>query len=275
MPAPTTMTSCSAFTIARVSRQPASALARPDSMSGCPNVKPAASSLVGATRWPAEQHLLAHLPERGLHGRGGQREDRRPVQGTAERLDELLVRDGARRDHVDGACERLLEREEIGGDGVVERDPAPPLATAADPSARAELERQQHPRERSAVLREHDPLAQVHGAEPCGTGGLGRSLPRLDDVGEEPRAGHRVLVDDLVAAVAVEPGRGRADEHRAAARGRRQSRRSAASRSTRESSTARRTSSLQRWPMFSPARWTIASTPSSAAASIVPASMSH
>ena len=115
-----------------------------------------------------------------------------------------------------GPYERLLEREEIGRDGVVERDPAPPLATAADATARTELERQQHPRERSALLRENDPLAQVCGAKPRGAGGLGRGLPRLDHVGQESRAGHGFLVDDLVAAVAVEPDRGCAHEDGAA-----------------------------------------------------------
>ncbi len=185
-------------------------------MSGCPNVKPAASSLVGATRWPSSSISSPICPKAAFTAVAGSGKIAGRCRARPRALTKLPVRDGARRDHVDGACERLLEREEIGGNGIVERDPAPPLATAADPSARAELERQQHPGERPAVLREHDPLPQVHGAEPCGTGGLGRSLPRLDHVGQEPRAGHRVLVDDLVAAVAVEPGGGRADEHRTA-----------------------------------------------------------
>ena len=181
-------------------------------MSGCPNVKPAVDEPRRRDSLPREEHLLAHLAERGLDGRRRQREERGPVHGTAECLDELLVRDDAGRDHVDRAGERLLEGEEIRGDGVVQRHPAPPLASTADASTRAQLERRQQPGERSTVLRENDALAQVHRPEPCSPRRLGGRLPRLDDLGEEPRARHRVLVDDLVAAVAVEPGRGSADQ---------------------------------------------------------------
>ena len=47
----------------------------------------------------------------------------------------------------------------------------------------------------------------MHRPQPGSPGGLGRRLPCLDDVGQEAVAGRRALVDDLVAAVAVEPGR--------------------------------------------------------------------
>ena len=82
----------------------------------------------------------------------------------------------------------------------------------ADASTRAQLERRQQSGERAAVLRENDALAQVHRSEACSPGRLGGRLPRLDDLGEEARARHRVLVDDLVAAVAVKPCRGSTDE---------------------------------------------------------------
>ena len=68
------------------------------------------------------------------------------------------------------------------------------------------------PGERSTVLRENDPLAQVHRSEPCGPRRARPPPPTPRPLGQESRAGHRVLVDDLVAAVAVEPGRGSADE---------------------------------------------------------------
>ena len=181
-------------------------------MSGCPNVKPASTSRVGATRCPARSISSPIWPNAALTADAGNGKKAGRCSGTAECLDELLVRDDAGRDHVDRAGERLLEGKEIRGDGVVQRHPAPPLASTADASARAQLERRQQPGERSTALRENDALAQVHRPEPCSPRRLGGRLPRLDDLGEEPRARHRVLVDDLVAAVAVEPCRGSTDE---------------------------------------------------------------
>ena len=153
----------------------------------------------------------------------------------------------------------MLEREQVRGDGVGERDPAPPLAAAPDPSAPAELERVQQPLERAAVAGEDEPWRRWT-VRARGARGLGGGLPRLDDLGQEASAGRRALVDDLVAAVAVEPGRRRAEE-RPACR--------AAGGSLGEEPRAvdaglehalRAVSSVQRCPMFSPARCTIAPT---------------
>ena len=157
-------------------------------MSGCANVNPAASSFVGATRCPASSISSPIWPNAAFTAAAGSGKIAGRCKRPTERLDEVAVRDRAGSRHVDRALERVLEREEVRRDGVVERDPAPPLAAAPDPSAGAELERRQEPLERPTVAREHDPLAEVHRPQPRGPGGLGRRLPRLDDLGQEPLA---------------------------------------------------------------------------------------
>ena len=182
-------------------------------MSGWPNVNPAASSLVGATRSPSRSITSPISPNAALMANDGGREDRGPVQRPAERLDELGVRDSAGRRHVDGPLERLLEREQVGRHDVVERDPGPPLAAASHSAAGSELERQEHALQRTALLREDDAVSQVNRPQAGGAGGLRRCFPGLDDVGEEACPAGRALVHYSVAARAVEPDGGGAEEN--------------------------------------------------------------
>ena len=70
--------------------------------------------------------------------------------------------------------------------------------------------------QRPALRGQHDAGAQVHDPR---AGALGRRrarLPRLGDLGEEPGAGRRALVELLVAAVAVEADRRARQQHAAA-----------------------------------------------------------
>ena len=157
-------------------------------MSGWPNVNPAASSFVGVTRCPSRSISSPIWPKAALTAKPGSGKDVGRCKGPAERLDELDVRDRAGRRHVDGPVERLLEREQVGGHGVVERDPAPPLASAADSAAGSELERQEQALQRTALLREHDAVPQVHRPQAGGAGRLRCSFPGLDDVREEARS---------------------------------------------------------------------------------------
>ncbi len=81
--------------------------------------------------------------------------------------------------------EQVLDRADV----VVEGDPAQVLLARADPSAEAELERQQHPVEGAAVGGEDDPGPQVHHPDPGLLGGGGGGLPGHAHPGGEVVAG--------------------------------------------------------------------------------------
>ena len=155
---------------------------------GLPEGEPGLDELRGRNALPSEEHLLAHLAERGPDRECRQRKDvgRWSARPSALVNSRFVVR--ARCGDVDGPLERMLEGEQVGGDRVVERDPAPPLPAAADPAARAELEGEEQALQRAALPGEDDPLPQVDGAEAGCACGLGRGLPLLDDVREEPFA---------------------------------------------------------------------------------------
>ena len=74
-------------------------------------------------------------------------------------------------------------------DHVVDRDPAHPLAPAAERSARAEEEGRQHPRERAAGGSEHDAESRIHHPDAGRARGLGRALPVASQLDEEVAGG--------------------------------------------------------------------------------------
>ena len=131
-------------------------------ISGCANGNPASASRSGSARWPPRSISSPISPNAELHGEARQREDRRPMEGAPQRVDEVAVSDHTGGGEVVDALERMLEGVEVGRDDVVERDPAPPLRPAPDPAADTQAERQQHPLQRTAVLCEDDPLTEVH-----------------------------------------------------------------------------------------------------------------
>ena len=127
-------------------------------------------------------------PNAAFDGEGRQREDvgRCRARPSAFTNSWFVTAPGSR--DVDRAVERLLECEQVRGDDVVERDPAPPLAAAADAAADAELERQEQPLQCAAVPRQDDPLPEVHRPQAGGARGLGGGFPGADDVGEKAGA---------------------------------------------------------------------------------------
>src|SRR5205814_2099290 len=107
--------------------------------------------------------------------------------------------------------------EEDAGD-VVAVDPRHPLLAAAEAAAHAHAERLLHAGERAAGLAEHHPDAHDHHAHPERLGAHRLPLPVAAHACEEIGAGCRALVEDLVAAVAVETHGGGRDQHRGARR---------------------------------------------------------
>ena len=113
---------------------------------------------------------------------------------------------------VHGALDVTPKGVTVGRGHVTQLDPAPPLLARADASADTELEREQHPLERSTSFREHGGLAEADHADPGRSRGVGGCLPGPNDIGEEARSLRRLLGEDLVAAVAVEAD-GRCTHH--------------------------------------------------------------
>ena len=189
------------------------------------------------------------------------------MQRAAEGARELAVGHGLGRAGVDRALPaRAVDRGEVEADDVVGVDPRHVLATTGDGPPDAEAEERQHLGQRAALLVQRHARPQHGHPQPVLGGAGGLALPRDADLGQEVVAGGGVLGDPLVAArPVVADGRG-ADQRRGAGS-------AAAMPATRlrvpisrESRIADRDSSVQRWATFSPARWTTASRPLSAAA---------
>src|SRR6185503_11611056 len=96
-------------------------------------------------------------------------------------------------------------------------DPAHPLAAGAARTSESEPEREHQPGERAAPGGEHDAEPRMDDAHPLAGSGLGSRLPGARHVGQESVAGIALLVERLVAAIAVIADRRSTYEH---ARGR-------------------------------------------------------
>ena len=110
----------------------------------------------------------------------------------------------------------VLEREQEEPDLVGEVDPGLEERAVAERPAREQAEGADHPRERAALRREHDPGPDEHDPRARRRAQRG-GLPVAAQLGEEPLPGRGALVEDLVAAVAVEPDGARGHEHGRAA----------------------------------------------------------
>ena len=88
-----------------------------------------------------------------------------PVQRASERARELRVGHRIGRRRVDRACHGgVSNRPAHQLDPVLAMDPGPVLPARSDRPAGAELERQQHLRQRAAVALEHESGADAHDA---------------------------------------------------------------------------------------------------------------
>ena len=179
---------------------------------GCPHVKPASTSLVGATRCPPRSISSPIWPNAALtaDAGNGKKAGRCTARPSALTNSWFVMTPGATTlTGPASGCSRAKRYAATVSSNDTQlhhwrplptRPPAPSLnggssrASAPPPFART------IPWRRCTVRR------------PAARAGSAAAPPRLDDLGEESRARHRVLVDDLVAAVAVEPGRRRTDE---------------------------------------------------------------
>jgi len=92
-----------------------------------------------------EEQRVGHFAENESQDEGGRGEERGSVQRGGKNFSELSVRDRLRRDYIDRATDMFVfEREAQDGHGVIEADPAHPLAAGADSSAHAKLKRAHH-----------------------------------------------------------------------------------------------------------------------------------
>ena len=123
---------------------------------------------------------------------------------------ELRVGDRIWGGEVDGTFDvRGIDEEEGGGDSVWEGDPAHVLTAVAELAAEAETEDRQEAGEgASAAGTENYAESKVEDSDAGVDGGLGGSFPMLAQFGEKAGAEGRGLVDELVAAIAVDAGGG-------------------------------------------------------------------
>ena len=108
------------------------------------------------------------------------------MKDVSEDAGELGIGDGMRRGGVEGAAQlRLRDRELDGGDGILQGDPAHPLASVAQAAAKAETEEPQQPRQGAAAGGENHTETQLHDARRQRGGGC---LPCLADLGKKAGA---------------------------------------------------------------------------------------
>ena len=119
------------------------------------------------------------------------------MQRAAERRREVGVAHGLGRDRVDRpGVARVAERREVDRDDVVERDPRHPLPPMADAAAREQLERRRHLRDRAARA-DDEPGAHAAHAHAQRLGSRGLALPVATHAAEE-RVRRWIGLGDLV-----------------------------------------------------------------------------
>lgn len=169
----------------------------------------------GGNALGGEEHFLAHAAEKRCHGEGGHGENHGSMEDVAKRAHEGVLAVGAG-DDVDGAAEGGIT--EHGGEhfgGIVEGNPGKELAAGTDGPAEAELRGGEEPGECAAMSGEHDAEAGVDDADAGVLGGAGGGFPGTADVGEKGaalRGGGGFLVEQIVAAIAVNADGGCGDE---------------------------------------------------------------
>ena len=143
------------------------------------------------------------------HGRDGG-----AVEGVAQCLGEFGIGDRIGCGHVHRPGQRRrIDRKPDRGDRVVDRDPAHPLRARPQLAPCAKLEGRQHPGERTAGATQDHAESRVHGSDPGIARRCGCALPRDTDFGEKIGADCAALVEDRVAAVAVDPDSGPGNQH--------------------------------------------------------------
>src|SRR5882757_5696488 len=145
-----------------------------------PEHKAVAQCLVRQHALATEQEFFSEVAADHAQQRGGNPDNRRPVQVASESLGELGVGHGDRRCRIDRARKvRLGNHMRDQAHQIVAFDPGHPLLARAERSAEAELERRQHPRDEATVGADHESDPQVSDAHAMIAGGAGRILPGL------------------------------------------------------------------------------------------------
>ena len=155
-----------------------------------------------------QQRIGALAAEQQLGAERRHGHEARAVQHGAERVGELGVANRVRCGQVDGAADRARQR---GGRWRRPRrrgDPAHPLRAGPEASAEADLEQRQQLGQRAGLAVEHDAGAQVHDAHAGRRrAGAVHASHASTTSARKPSPRARLLVELLVAAVAVEPDR--------------------------------------------------------------------
>ncbi len=153
--------------------------------------------------WPAAS-LRAISPPSARKRKGRDGEQGGPVQHPAQRPGELRVRHRVWRRQVQRAVYLLiLHRKGKGASRIRQADPAPPLASAAQPSGHSKAERGKHLGQRAAVAVQHQRGAHLGHPNPGHRRRLRRVLPVAADLGQKSQSRLALLHQFFVAAAAV------------------------------------------------------------------------
>ena len=194
--------------LVRGATSPSARSAAPPPASDARTRIPSRSSAFGSTRWPARIVARAISPYASSSANAGTgtsagRESTRP---SVDANSAFVTGFGDTR--FTGPCRPVVASAcSIARNVVVQRDPAHPLTTAADRPAHAQTEREQQPLQRPTVGTEHDPGAEQYDAHSRIGGGHRRRLPFARHPREEIAAQRALLVQRLVAPIAVDADR--------------------------------------------------------------------
>jgi len=158
-----------------------------------------------------KESLVGHGTEGQMESGGGGGNEGRAMDGCSEEAGEVGIRDGLGSRNVQGASEGWgLKGEKDGRDSVNERDPAHPLVAGTERASKAEAKQRKKPRESAGTGAEHNPETEMDDANSGIGGGLGGGFPLAAKIRQKAGAVCGSLVEQLVAAVAVDAGsRGR------------------------------------------------------------------
>ena len=121
----------------------------------------------------AKKKFFAHLAEDQADDKGGHGENRRAVQDRSQNPGEFRIGHWIRSHRIDRTGKRfVVQHVENRAYDIPHRDPGPPLASVAQPTAQTQAKRSKHFRQGAAIRAHHDSNAHLRSANSR----LGRGL---------------------------------------------------------------------------------------------------
>ena len=156
---------------------------------------------------------MGEIPKNQPEGKGGCREQGRPVGGVPRDPSELRIGDRLGHDCVDRTLNRIVvETIHDHGSEIDHVDTGHPLMARTEPSAQGGLKNGLDELHGPTVPTQYETDPESHDTHAQSLGLHGFRLPGLRHLGEESFSRWRLLVSDLAAGIAIESDGGCADE---------------------------------------------------------------